>query len=167
MLPASARLGTGDAQPALDRALDRAAVMVTWEAVGVMDTLIAQTRDYLEARSQFSRPLAHFQVLQHRLVDMFIAAKETRALATLALDALDAPAEERCAAVATAKVIACRAARLVGQQSVQLHGGMGMTDELWVGHGLKRLMRTEAMFGNEDFYLDQYMRVASSVDAAA
>ena len=135
------------ALPALQHTLDEAALVTGAEAVGVMERLLSDTLDHLRQRQQFGVPLASFQVLQHRLADMHLALVQAAALvgATLA-EMAEAPAR-RQRAVASMQVAVLRAARCVGQGAVQLHGGMGMTDELAVGHGFKRLTVIEQQFG--------------------
>lgn len=150
------RLGGGDAADALDVVLDRATLAVSAEAVGVMDSLLTDTNAYLKTRKQFGQPLSRFQVLQHRLVDMFVALEECRGMVDAALVAIDGDATERRATCSALKAQVCQAGRLIGGDAVQLHGGMGMTDELKIGHGFKRLMQIESMFGNADFHLSRY-----------
>jgi alkylation response protein AidB-like acyl-CoA dehydrogenase len=156
-VPATARLGSGDADamPVIDAVLDRGALAVCAEACGAMQSVNAITLDYLKQRKQFGQPLASFQVLQHRLVDMTIASEETRAVVHAALAAVDAGSPKAAHLIATAKVQAARAARFVGGQGVQLHGGMGMTDELSVGHYYKRLMLCESQFGDADWWMER------------
>ncbi|MDP6567134.1 MAG: acyl-CoA dehydrogenase family protein [Alphaproteobacteria bacterium] len=127
------------------------------EAVGCMDVLQETTNEYLKTRVQFGVPLSKFQVLQHRMVDMFMECEQARSMCymvTLKLD--DEDPVERAKAVSAAKVQIGNSGRYVGQQSVQLHGGMGMTDELHVGHYFKRLTMIDTMFGNKDHHLKRY-----------
>ena len=120
-----------------------------------MQAVNAMTLDYLKQRKQFGQPLASFQVLQHRLVDMNLAFEETRAVVHAALAAVDAGAANAQRLIATAKIQAARAAHFVGAQGVQLHGGMGMTDELAAGHYYKRLMMCETQFGDADWWMER------------
>lgn len=153
----SQRLGApGAAGEALDLVLDRATLAVCAEALGAMSVLLDTTKEHLKTRCQFGRPLAEFQVLQHRLVDMFIALEETRAMLEFNLPLLCASARERSAAVAATKFQAGRAARFVGEQAIQLHGAMGMTDELPVSHYFKRLLMIDALFGNVEYQLGRF-----------
>lgn len=151
----SDRLGDSDADQlsVIDRVLDRGAIAVCAEACGAMAALTEITVDYLKVREQFGQPLAKFQVLQHRLVDMSVAAEEARAVVHAALQALDDDMGTARRAVWVAKVKTGRSARFVGTQGIQLHGGMGMTDELSVGHFYKRLTMCESLFGDADWYL--------------
>lgn len=154
---ASARLGSGeaDAMDAIEAVLDRAALAVSAEACGAMQAVNAITLDYLKQRKQFGQPLATFQVLQHRLVDMNVAFEETRAVVHAALAAVDSKAPNAGRLIVTAKIQAARAAKFVGAQGVQLHGGMGMTDELSVGHYYKRLMMCESLLGDADWWMER------------
>ena len=153
--PAEALLGDSgtDVLPLLVQAADEALLAAGAEAVGVMQRLMHDTLDYVRQRKQFGTPLASFQVLQHRLADMHMAWLLARALVGATLAAMDQPAPERSRAVASAQVAVARAARSVGQGAVQLHGGMGMTDELAVGHAFKRLTLIEHHFGSVDVHL--------------
>jgi alkylation response protein AidB-like acyl-CoA dehydrogenase len=154
---ADARLG-GDEEGMLgviDRLIDRGAIAVCAEACGAMAFLTQATVEYLKNRQQFGQPLSKFQVLQHRLVDMSICGEEARAVVHAALQALDDDAPGAQRAVWVAKVQTARAARFVGSQAIQLHGGMGMTDELAVGHYYKRLTLCETLFGDGEWYLKQ------------
>ncbi len=158
MVEAGAILGALDGgYPLVARAADEALVALAAEAAGAMAALIAQTRDYLKTRKQFGVPIGSFQVLQHRLVDMLMAHELARALSGTAAHALDdGDARYRARMAAAAKVEAGRAGRLVGQEAVQLYGGMGMTDELAVGHYFKRLAMIDVMFGNADFHVRRF-----------
>ena len=161
---AGVRVGGGDVLgaiggglPLVERVVDDAIVAVAAEAVGAMDALIAATGDYLKTRQQFGVPIGDFQVLQHRLVDMFMACELSRALAyRVAASQGDADARARGRAASALKVQIGKAGKLVGQQAVQLHGGMGMTDELAVGHYFKRLTMIGALYGDTDYHLGRF-----------
>jgi alkylation response protein AidB-like acyl-CoA dehydrogenase len=155
-VPAGARLGDGDADRLADIStiLDAGMIAACAEAVGAMAAVTEMSVEYLKTREQFGQPLSKFQVLQHRLVDMSVATEEARASVHAALQALDDGRPGARAAIWRAKVQTGRSARFVGAQGVQLHGGMGMTDELAVGHYYKRLSQIEAMFGDADYYLN-------------
>ena len=153
----SDRLGAaGAAADALDIVLDRATLAVGAEALGAMQTLLEQTTAYLRTRQQFGKPLASFQVLQHRLVDMYIAIQEVRALLSASRRSMSSGRSERQAAVSAAKFKVGQAAQFVGQQAIQLHGAIGMADELPVSHYFKRLMMIDAMFGNAAHHLARF-----------
>lgn len=143
-------IGTLDqAMPLVDTVLDRAMAALCAEAVGIMDALHAATVEYLKTRQQFGQPIGRFQALQHRAVDMLVQIEQARSLALLAASKVDSPdVAERRRTIAAAKEMAGRAGRFVGQQAIQLHGGMGMTDELNVSHYFKRLTAIDVLFGN-------------------
>ena len=146
----------GDTFATIESVVDRATAAVCAEAVGVMDSLHEQTLEYLNTREQFGVKLGKFQALQHRSVDMFVACQEARTMTYVATLSLDKPRTERIRAVSAAKSHIGRAGRLVGQEAVQLHGGMGMTDELAVGHYFKRLTMIDTLFGNMDHHLERF-----------
>lgn len=151
----NARLGAGDDDmlPLIETLTDRAAIAACAEAIGAMAMITDITVEYLKTRQQFGQPLSKFQVLQHRLVDMSVSTEEARAIVHAALQALDDGNKEAGRLVAMAKVKTAQAARFVGGQGIQLHGGMGMTDELVVGHYYKRLTMCETLFGDAEWYL--------------
>lgn len=153
--PVEALLGESgqDLLPLLQQVADETLLATGAEAVGVMQRLMRDTLDHVRQRRQFGVPLASFQVLQHRLADMHLALLQARALVGATLLMMDRPAPERGRAVASAQVAVARAAKAVGQGTLQLHGGMGMTDELAVGHGFKRLTLIEQHFGHVDVHL--------------
>jgi len=160
---ADARLGDGENMlGVIGRLIDRGAIAVCAEACGAMAAVTQATVEYLKTRQQFGQPLSKFQVLQHRLVDMSVSSEEARAVVHAALQALDdnAPGAQR--AVWAAKVQTARSARFVGGQAIQLHGGMGMTDELAIGHYYKRLTLCETLFGDGEWYLKQIGAAAAT-----
>jgi alkylation response protein AidB-like acyl-CoA dehydrogenase len=131
------------------------------EAVGVMDELVRMTVAYAKTRKQFGTPIGSFQALQHRMVDMFIALQETLSLRNLLTQALsDGTATPALAAATKAK--AGEAGRFVGEQAVQIHGGMGMSDELIVGHYLKRLTAINIQFGDPTYHLARLAEMTSA-----
>lgn len=152
---ADALVGTlGAALPAIERALDYGIAALCAEAVGIMTALNEATLEYLKTRKQFGQPIGRFQALQHRMVDMVIAAEQARSMATLAAVKADAAnAAERRRALSAAKAYVGQQARFVGQQAVQLHGGMGVVDELNVSHWFKRLTMINATYGDIDHHL--------------
>ena len=147
---------SGGAFSAIETMADRAATAACAEAVGIMDCLHEQTLEYLNTREQFGTKLGKFQALQHRSVDMFVACQEARSMAYLATLSLSKNRRERIRAVSAAKAHIGKAGRLVGQEAVQMHGGMGMTDELIIGHYFKRLTMIDTFFGNSDFHLERF-----------
>jgi len=147
----------GDALPAIEAVAERAIAALCAEAVGVMDVIVRDTAEYLKTRKQFGRPIGAFQVLQHQFTDMLIANEEARSMtyvATLRLGECDAVMREK--AVSGAKHLVGRHGRLIGQRAIQLHGGMGMTEEMAVGHYFKRLTMIDVMFGDEAYHLKRY-----------
>ena len=156
-LPAEALLGTVDEGLGLiERVTDEAIAAHTAEAAGAMKVLLDTTVEYTKTRKQFGVPIGKFQVLQHRMVDMFIQAEQTTSMALMVTLKLDEGETERKKAASAAKVQLGKGGRFVGQQAVQLHGGMGMTDELNVGHYFKRLALLDTLYGNVDHHLKRY-----------
>ena len=138
----------------IEQVVDDARIAVCAEAVGAMDESLKSTVEYLKTRTQFGVPIGSFQVLQHRAADMFVAVEQARSMsmfATMAADFDDPKA--RANAVAAAKVQIGKSAKFVGQQAIQLHGGIGMTMEAKIGHYFKRLTMIENTFGDTDYHL--------------
>jgi len=152
---ANARVGAeGAALPQIELALDHGIAALCAEAVGIMSALIEATVDYLKTRKQFGVPIGSFQALQHRAVEMYLHAEQARSMSYLAADKLaSTDVAERRRALSAAKVLVGNAARYVGQQAIQLHGGIGVTDELIVGHYFKRLTMIGQLFGDADHHL--------------
>ncbi|MBS4100515.1 acyl-CoA dehydrogenase family protein [Tsukamurella paurometabola] len=162
-VPATALLGAeGGAWEVIERALDDGAAAVCCEAVGIMRCVVADTVEYAKQRRQFGVPIGSFQALQHRMVDMSLELEQAVAASYLAVLNLDAEPRARRRAVSAAKVTIARAARFVGQNAVQLHGGMGMTEELAIGHYFKRLTAIETEFGSATDHLRRYAEVTSA-----
>jgi alkylation response protein AidB-like acyl-CoA dehydrogenase len=136
----------------LEAAVDEGIVALCSEAVGVMRRLLADTLEYTKQRRQFDAPIAANQVLQHRMVDMYMALEQSISMTYMATLKLDQPANERRRAVSAAKVQVARSAKFVGQSAIQLHGGMGMTNELAVSHYFKRATMIESQFGSIDYH---------------
>ena len=161
-LPATALLGTeGGAWQSLAQARDEGAAAVCAEAVGGMRKVLADTVEYCKQRQQFGAPIGSFQVLQHRMVDMYMEVEQSAAAVYLAILNLDADPIARARAVSAAKATVGRAAQFVGQQAVQLHGGMGMTEELAIGHYFKRLTALQFEFGSTDHHVARYARLTT------
>ena len=147
-LPADALLGDGtDALPAIEAVVDRAMAALGAEAVGIMQTLLDQTLEYTKIRKQFGRPLSANQVIRHRLADMAMQCDESRSMALRAALMADAEPVARSRAASGAKAKIGKCARFVAEQSVQLHGAMGVTEELDVGSYFKRLLAFDTLFG--------------------
>lgn len=156
-VPASALLGTGDAEATIGDVLDAGLAAVCAEAIGALDKILAATVEYSRNRKQFGQPIGKFQALQHRMADMFLHIEQARSMSYLAaVRCADADLDLRRRALSAAKVVVGQACRFVGQQAVQLHGGMGVTDELDVSHYFKRLMAIEMQFGGTDLHLEAY-----------
>jgi pimeloyl-CoA dehydrogenase small subunit len=154
-VPADAVIGgPGNAFALIERVTDHAIAAVCAEAVGVMDALHESTVGYLKSRKQFGVPIGNFQVLQHRAADMLIALEQARSMALFAaMMADDADPAARRRALSAAKVQIGRSGRFIGQQAIQLHGGIGMTMEYSAGHYFKRLTAIDTMFGDADHHL--------------
>jgi alkylation response protein AidB-like acyl-CoA dehydrogenase len=145
------RLGDAgaDALPAVERAIERGIAASCAEAVGAIDATCAATVEYTKSRKQFGQPIGRFQALQHRMADMFVYATQARSMSVLATGRLaSADAALRRRDIAAAKAYVGKAIRFVSQQAVQLHGGMGMADELAVSHYFKRLTMIGLTFGD-------------------
>ncbi|GFG50068.1 pimeloyl-CoA dehydrogenase small subunit [Mycolicibacterium agri] len=156
-LPADALLGeAGKAWPSLEQARDEGAAAVCSEAVGCMRKVLADTVEYSKQRQQFGVPISSFQVLAHRMVDMYIELEQAAAAVLLAVLHLEDEPAVRAKSVSAAKATVGRAARFIGQQAVQLHGGMGMTEELAIGHYFKRLTAMQYEFGTTDHHVMRY-----------
>lgn len=162
-VPGSALLGEeGAALPALQRVIDRAALAAVAEGLGAMECLLKKTVEYTKTRKQFNTPIGTFQALQHRMAEMFIECQLSRSIVVMASMTLDSDAEEleKQKAVSAAKSRVGRALRRVGQEAVQIHGGIGMTDELDVGHYFKRATTLEKLFGDTPFHTLRYARLS-------
>jgi alkylation response protein AidB-like acyl-CoA dehydrogenase len=163
-VPAGNRLGPeGEALAAIEAALDIGLAALCADAVGVMQALVDATVEYVRTRQQFGQPIGRFQALQHRIADMLIHLESARSMSYLAaLRCTDTDVGERRRALSAAKAVIGQAGRFVGQQAVQLHGGMGMTDELKVSHWFKRLTAAQLMFGDSDTHLQRYAALTRS-----
>jgi pimeloyl-CoA dehydrogenase small subunit len=156
-VPASNLMGPeSEGLPLVEQAVDEAIVAHCAEAVGCMKVLQDATVQFSKTRKQFGVPIGKFQVLQHRMVDMFINTEQSVSITLMATLKLHENATERKKAASAAKVQIGKAGRFVGQQAVQIHGGMGMTDELNVGHYFKRLSMLDTLYGNLDHHLKRY-----------
>ena len=114
---------------------------------------MAITADYIKARVQFGQPIGKFQALQHRMAEMFVAVQETRSILYCGIAHLDRPPAERRRIISAAKAVAGHASRFVCAQGIQLHGGMGMTEEYQVGHYFRKMTLMEKMYGDTDLHL--------------
>jgi alkylation response protein AidB-like acyl-CoA dehydrogenase len=140
----------------LDLAIDKAILAISAEAVGAMEVLYKATVEYTKTREQFGTAIGKFQVLQHRMVDMFMEYEQCKSLLYMATMKQEEGAADAKKAISGLKYQVGKAGKFIGQQAVQLHGGMGVTDELNVGHYFKRLTTIGTIFGNTDYHLKKY-----------
>ena len=160
-VPADALIGAeGAGLPLVEKVVDEATAAVCAEGVGVMRKLHEGTLDYAKQRKQFGTAISNFQVLQHRMVDMFIELEQSVSMTYMATLKLGESDAERAKAVSSAKVRIGRALKFCGQSAIQIHGGMGMTDELAIGHYFKRGTIIEGLFGSVDHHLTRYERLS-------
>ena len=159
-LPREALLGPeGGAFPAIEAAWDLGITALCAEAVGALEAIFQATVDYTRTRKQFDVPIAHFQALQHRMAEMMIHVEQAKSMSYLAAMRCTEPdAAVRGRAISAAKVLVGQACRRVGQEAVQLHGGMGVTDELSVSHYFKRLTAIELSLGDTEHHLERFAR---------
>ena len=148
--------GEGAGLPLVQKVIDEATAAVCAEAVGVLRKLHEGTLEYTKQRKQFGQAIAQFQVLQHRMVDMFIQVEQSVSMTYMANIKLGDHDAERAKAIASAKVQIGRACKFVGENAIQLHGGMGMTNEMAIGHYFKRATIIEGLFGSVDHHLARY-----------
>ncbi len=168
-LGADALIGDADgALPLIERVADEATAALCAEAVGAMGVAHAQTVEYSRQRKQFGTAIGKFQVLQHRMVDMFMEHEQSISMTYMATLKLGDDTVERQKAVSAAKVRIGQAGRFVGQSAIQIHGGMGMTEELAVGHYFKRLTMIDSELGNVDHHMRRYTELGvAPLQAAA
>ena len=156
-VPAARVIGEVDNGLALvERGADEAIAAYCAEATGAMKVLVDTTVEYSKTRKQFGVPIGKFQALQHRMVDMFTSYQQSLSMTLMVTLKLNEDAATRKKAASAAKVQIGRAGRYVGQEAVQIHGGIGMTDELNVGHYFKRVTMIDTLFGNVDHHLKRY-----------
>ncbi len=156
-VPADRMIGAADAAlPLIERVVDEAIAATCADATGAMKVLVDSTVEYSKQRKQFGVPIGKFQVLQHRMVDMFVNYEQAVSITLMVTLKLDESETERKKAASAAKAEIGKAGRFVGQGAVQIHGGMGMTDELNVGHYFKRLTMIDALYGSTDHHLKRF-----------
>ena len=148
----------GEALALIEEVVDFATALVCAESIGAMKQANDATLEYLKTRKQFGVPIGTFQALQHRMVDMVIAAEQARSMAFLACAKVDGETDpaERKRLVSAAKVKIADACRHVSQEAIQLHGGMGMTEELKVSHSFRRLTVIAQQFGDAEHHLERF-----------
>ena len=154
----------GGATPPIEEAVDFATALLCADAIGAMRYAHEATLEYTKTRRQFGTAIASFQVLQHRMVEMLITLEQARSMAILAAAKVDSgcSAAERSRAVSAAKIKIADAARLISQESVQLHGGMGMTEELKISHTFRRLTMAAQRFGDADHHLERFAALSQA-----
>ena len=148
----------------VEQAYDHAGAALCNEAVGSCDHVLAATIEYLKTRVQYDAPLARLQVLQHRVAEMFVATEQARVMARFATEALALPSQERARRVSAARVAISDYAGFVRKQAVQLHGGMGVSEELDIAHHLKRDMVAGLSHGDAAWHLERYMRLGDAAN---
>jgi alkylation response protein AidB-like acyl-CoA dehydrogenase len=156
---ADALVGTeGAALPVIEEAFDFATALLCSEAVGAMQFANDTTLEYLKTRKQFGAPIGSFQALQHRMVEMFVSTEQARSMSYLAASKVDTTTDplERARIISAAKIKIADACRQVSQESIQLHGGMGMTEEMKVSHTFRRLTMIAQQFGDVDAHLERF-----------
>jgi len=158
-VPRSAVLGTIDqGWSTLEAVTDLGVALLCAEAIGAMEAANALTLDYLKTRKQFGVPIGSFQVLQHRMADMYMHLEQARSITLLAVNnALSSDADQRRKLVSAAKVRVGKAMRMVGQEAIQMHGGMGLANEAAISHYFKRLTAIEMTLGNTDFHRSRFI----------
>ena len=157
-LSADARLGgAGAAYAALKRATNRAEVALAAETLGAMETATEMTREYLLTRQQFGRPIGSFQALQHRMATLLIELEQARSAVINAAGHLETSAEEQALQISAARNLVGRAGRLVAEESIQLHGGIAMTEEYELAHIAKRIVMADHRFGDTDTQLERFI----------
>ncbi len=157
---------SGAALAVLDDVIAQALVAMGAEAVGAMDVLLEQTAEYTRTREQFGQPIGKFQALQHRMADMYLHCQSLRSLLLYAAIARSEDRADKLQAASGLKVKLGEAAKFVSHEAVQLHGGIGMTDELGVSHYFKRLLLLSTLFGDEEHHLDRYVELSAELGAA-
>jgi hypothetical protein len=162
-VPADALIGPeGGAWEALERANARATCAACAEALGLMETCRALTVDYLQSRKQFGKPIGKFQALQHRMADVLIEIEQARSAVINLAGHLEADRVTRERHVSAAKNLIGRAGRLVAEEAIQMHGGIGMTQEYALGHFAKRLVMVDHRFGDVDHHLERFIRLSAA-----
>ncbi|MGB0908488.1 MAG: acyl-CoA dehydrogenase family protein [Maricaulaceae bacterium] len=158
-VPASALLGAeGEGFKHIQSVTNGAIMAVTAEAIGLAKQMCKLTNEYIQTRKQFGIPIGKFQVLQHKMVDMFIHQEEVTSMAYMAAAKMDSEGYDLNAAMSAAKVQLGKSCKFIGENAVQLHGGMGITEEMAIGHYFMRGTMLDAMFGNMDYHIGQYVK---------
>jgi len=151
-------IGVERALGALEETVDFATLASVAEALGCMETVLQLTSQHIKTRVQFGHPLEKFQALQHRMAEMFVAAGESRSILLQALASLGQDQMARRTAISAAKAYSGRAGTFIGEQGIQLHGGIGVTEEAQIGHYFKKLVLFSTLFGDCDYHVDRFAR---------
>lgn len=165
VVPASQQVGVLDAgMDLVDLVIPQVLLALCSEALGIMVKLNEATLNYTKTRKQFGVPISSFQILQHRMVDTFMAAEQARSMVYRGLcafgDGGSIDSTERYRSLHAMKVVVAKSSKLIGEEAIQMHGGMGMTDELDIGHFVKRLMTLNVMFGDGDFHQKKFNQLS-------
>ena len=159
-VPTNSMLGSINNQSnSLEEAVDVATLALCAEAVGIMEVLYKSTVEYAKTREQFGQPIGKFQVLQHRMVDMFMEYEQSKSLLYMSTMKHAEKSADAKKSISGLKYKIGKAGKFIGQQAIQIHGGMGVTDELNIGHFFKRLTTIGTIFGNSDFHLKRYSKL--------
>lgn len=162
-IPASARLGkSGEAFPAIEACIAAANVAQCAETLGAMETATSLTKDYLMTRKQFGRPIGTFQALAHRMSDLLIEMEQARSAVINAAGHLEADRNTREVNISATKNLMGRAGRLVAEDSIQMHGGIAMTQEYELAHIAKRIIMADHRFGDTDHHLERFIALAAA-----
>ena len=157
VLSKDAMLGEeGNAFSSIEHVVNLATLAISAEAIGIMQKMNELTLEYTKTREQFGQALSQFQALQHRMVDCFMVHEQTKSLLLMAATKLNDQAEDAVKSISALKYQVGNAAKLIGEESIQLHGGMGVTEEMSIGHYFKRLTTIRTIFGNSDYHLKKY-----------
>jgi alkylation response protein AidB-like acyl-CoA dehydrogenase len=160
-IPAAALLGPeGNAYPAIATVTARATLAICAEALGLMESIKGLTTEYLKTRKQFGVPIGKFQALQHRMADMLIEIEQARSAVINLAGHIDAPVDIRDKHVSATKTLIGKVARLVVEEGIQMHGGIGMTNEYDLGHLAKRLTMVDHRFGDTTYHLERFIKLA-------
>ena len=155
IVQADALIANANVEAMVEAARDRAEAAQVAEMVGLMDALVRETIAYVQTRRQFGVEIGKFQALQHRIADMWMACEESRSLALAAALACTGSEQERRRTVSMAKIFACDSAQRIANEAVQMHGGIGMTDELILSHWYKRLLALRSSLGDRRFHIQR------------
>ena len=143
----------------LNNAINIATLCISAESIGCMTACYVKTVEYTKSREQFGQPISNFQVLQHKMVDMFIESEVCKSLLFKAMLECESNEDTKNKSVSALKVQLGLSGKLVAQDAVQLHGGMGVSDEMSIGHYLKKLIAVDALFGNSNYHLNKYSQL--------